>query len=666
MSNELTLQERIEKLKKSPVLNDIEKKHGKGTIILGEDEFPVVEILCSTGSLSLDIATGIGGFPKGRIIEISGWESCLEENTFVGFLLENNKTNKLINRKGGTIKNLHDRFHNKVTHKRHIVPKDDCNFFIMSVNEENRIVRNKINDVVYCGEKPCYKITDSFGKSLICTEDHEFMTKDGYKPLKELKKGDIIYIHNNTPYKSFKNQNMIRPEISVKYHPYWPIKKVNGCLYFRGRESRATYEAHLNNMTFEEYRNFLNTESKEKIDTLKFLDCNIHIHHKDENFKNNSIDNLELIDPKSHGVLHATERHNNLRFIVTESTITNIEFVGNKNTYDIKCAPPYNNYVANNFVVHNCGKSTLTLITIAECQRNNKVCAYLDIEQAFDPTYAQKLGVDTDNLLISQPENMEDTFDILHSLINSKMVDYIIVDSTNAMLIKRISDGEVGESNMGRSGLIMSQELPKVVVGCSNTGCTVIFISQLRSKIGVTFGSNEVIGVGNAMRFQASIRIKVSKSEQVKSDDEGQESIDINALIFKNKVSAPYKKATFTLLTGKDGLYGIDIYKEILDYAVKFEIVKKAGAWFSYGEEKWQGEKNVCNFLRQNDIVFKEIKEKVIQKIKEKNDKLAKPIEGSFADIKAKQEEEKKQKKKSKSGEPEMEEIAIESPAVEE
>ena len=296
-----------------------------------------------------------------------------------------------------------------------------------------------------------------------------------------------------------------------------------------------------------------------------------------------------------------------------------------------------------------CGKSTLTLINIAEIQRNGKICAYIDGEQAFDPTYAQKLGVDVDNLIITQPDTMEEAFDIMHSFIKSKLINYIVYDSTNSLLCKRVFEGEVGDANMGRSALLMSQEIPKVVHECSDTNCSVIFLSQVRSKIGVMFGSPEVYGVGNALKFYASIRIKVKKSDLVKSDEEGQESINITANIFKNKVAPPYKSATFTLLTGKDGRYGIDTFKEIIQFAVQFELVKKGGAWykFSYNnhDESIQGESNLVNWFIADADAFKWLKDQVVAKLKEKNEFVNVPVVGSFAAIKAKEEIVKSEKK---------------------
>lgn len=296
-----------------------------------------------------------------------------------------------------------------------------------------------------------------------------------------------------------------------------------------------------------------------------------------------------------------------------------------------------------------CGKSTLTLLNIAECQRNGKICAYIDGEQAFDPTYAQKLGVDVDNLIITQPTTMEEAFDILHNLTSSKLIDYIVYDSTNSLVVKRIFEGEVGDANMGRSALVMSQELPKVVAGCADTGTTVIFISQIRMKIGVVFGSPEKIGVGESMKFFASVRIKVKKSDLIKTDEEGQESINITANIFKNKVAPPYKSATFTLLTGKDGRYGIDTFKEIIQFGVQFGIITKGGAWYKFEyngmDESIQGESKLVKWFMADDVAFKWLKDQVVAKLKEKNDLVNVPVVGSFDDIKAKEEIIKSEKK---------------------
>lgn len=263
------------------------------------------------------------------------------------------------------------------------------------------------------------------------------------------------------------------------------------------------------------------------------------------------------------------------------------------------------------------GKSTLTLINIAEIQRNNKLCAYIDVEQSFDVTYARRLGVDVKSLTIAQPDTMEDTFEILFELLNSKVMSYIVVDSTNAMIPRKMLEGDTDTSMMGKSALLMSQQLPKVVSLASSNNCTVVFLSQIRSKIGIVYGSPEKIGVGEAMKFMASIRIKTSKTEQKKDDGEdGQSSIDVVMTIIKNKVGVPFKKAQFTLLTGDQGRYGIDTTKEIIDFAIKYELVKKAGSWYSMGEERLgQGIDNVRKYFEENTTIFESIKSKIKDKL---------------------------------------------------
>lgn len=276
------------------------------------------------------------------------------------------------------------------------------------------------------------------------------------------------------------------------------------------------------------------------------------------------------------------------------------------------------------------GKSSLCLINIAACQKQNMLCGYIDIEQSFDPEYAEKLGVDVENLFITQPDTIEDTFGMLHELVKSKTFSLIVVDSTNAMVTRKAIEGEVGDAEMGGRARILSTELAKVVAECSDNNCTVIFLSQVRSKIG-GYGNPEVIGIGNAMRFSASIRIKTSspKAELKKDDIEGQTSIEVNMSVFKNKVGVPFKKASFTLLTGEGGRYGIDMLKEVIDYAVKFEIIKKAGTWYSYNEERMgQGIPNVKEYLERNTEILNEMKTKVIDVLYKDTD--SKPMPNSF------------------------------------
>lgn len=274
------------------------------------------------------------------------------------------------------------------------------------------------------------------------------------------------------------------------------------------------------------------------------------------------------------------------------------------------------------------GKSTMTLLNIAEVQRNEKLCGYIDGEQTFDPVYAKKLGVDVAKLALYQTNVLEDALEVTLEYINSGVMSLVIIDSMNAFLAKRELEGEVGDATMGVRALRWSQALPKIVSACAQNNCTVAVISQTRKKIGISYGSDEKIGIGESMKFNASVRMKLQKADAVKNDDTGQDSVLVKVTITKNKVGVPYRKGEFTLLTGrldKDGNpeYGIDVYAETLDYAVKYDLIKKSGAWYSYGEEKiGQGSNAVTAWFKANPDIYKKIRETVYNTFVEKNKKL--------------------------------------------
>jgi len=272
------------------------------------------------------------------------------------------------------------------------------------------------------------------------------------------------------------------------------------------------------------------------------------------------------------------------------------------------------------------GKTTMCLISIAEAQKQGHVCAFVDAEQAFDKMFAKKLGVNTDDLIILQPDTAEEGFDQIHSIIKSGVVSLIVVDSTNSLIPKRIFDGEVGDAAMGRAALLFSQEYPKVRTECTQSGCTAIFISQLRKSMSPY--ESDKIGVGEAGKYYFSIRIKTRKAEVQKDDGEvGQTSVDVILDIFKNKVGVPFKKAQFTLLTGQDGLYGIDSIKEIIEYGIRFNFIKKAGAWFTIGDEKFNGMPQVRNYFKEHEDAFISLKDKVISELSKYGQEIR---EGSF------------------------------------
>jgi recombination protein RecA len=257
------------------------------------------------------------------------------------------------------------------------------------------------------------------------------------------------------------------------------------------------------------------------------------------------------------------------------------------------------------------GKTTLALHAIAEAQKKGGIAAFIDAEHAFDRFYAQKLGIDIQNLLVSQPDNGEQALEIVDNLIRSGAIDIIVIDSVAALTPKSEIEGEMGDSKMGLQARLMSQALRKLTANISRTGACCIFINQLREKIGVMFGNPETTTGGNALKFYASIRLDIRKINQIK---EGEESTGnrVKVKVVKNKVAPPFKKAEFDIIYGQ----GISRTGEIIDLATDFNIIKKSGSWFSYGDTKLgQGRDAVKKLLLDNPELADELEVKVREKL---------------------------------------------------
>jgi recombination protein RecA len=253
------------------------------------------------------------------------------------------------------------------------------------------------------------------------------------------------------------------------------------------------------------------------------------------------------------------------------------------------------------------GKTTLATHIIAEAQKNGGIAAFIDAEHAFDKIYAKKLGVDVDNLLISQPDNGEQALEIADNLIRSGAIDVIVIDSVAALVPKAEIEGEMGDSRMGLQARLMSQALRKLTGTISKTGCCCIFINQLREKIGVMFGNPETTTGGNALKFYASVRLDIRRTSQIKDSDEVSGN-RVKVKIVKNKVAPPFRIAEFDIMFGE----GISKTGEIIDLGVDFNIIKKAGSWFSYGDTKLgQGRDAVKQLLLDNPELSEEIEAKI-------------------------------------------------------
>jgi recombination protein RecA len=254
------------------------------------------------------------------------------------------------------------------------------------------------------------------------------------------------------------------------------------------------------------------------------------------------------------------------------------------------------------------GKTTLTLHAIAECQKKGGIAAFIDAEHAFDRFYAENLGIDIENLIISQPDHGEQALEIADNLIRSGAIDMVIIDSVAALTPKSEIEGEMGDSKMGLHARLMSQALRKLTSSISKTNCTVIFINQLREKIGIMFGNPETTTGGNALKFYASIRLDIRRSTQIKSSDGVVMGNKTRVKIVKNKVAPPFKLAEFDIMYGE----GISKVGEIIDLAVEAEIINKSGSWFSYdGTKLGQGRDAVKSLLKDNPDLMETLETKL-------------------------------------------------------
>lgn len=259
------------------------------------------------------------------------------------------------------------------------------------------------------------------------------------------------------------------------------------------------------------------------------------------------------------------------------------------------------------------GKTTLTLHAIAEAQKSGGIAAFIDAEHAFDRTYAQKLGVDTEELIISQPDNGEQALEIADNLIRSGAIDILIIDSVAALTPKSEIEGEMGDSKMGLQARLMSQALRKLTGTISKTNCTCVFINQLREKIGVMFGNPETTTGGNALKFYSSVRLDIRRAAQIK-DGDAVVGNRVRVKVVKNKVAPPFRMAEFDITYGE----GISKVGELIDLGVEHEIIQKSGSWFSYDKTKLgQGRDAVKQLLKDNPELAEEIENLIYNKIKE-------------------------------------------------
>lgn len=595
----------------------IEKSYGKGAVItLGSKKFVAVKVI-PTGSPALDRALGVGGFPRGRVIEVYGPE-CVDADTFLQYAVITG--HRVANSKGGTIQRLYERFHalppsGNGQGKYARPATTNSYYYLSSVNETGRIIRNQILDVVYAGEKEAFLLTTAQGYQIIVSADHRFKQNNGeYTRLRDLSVNSTVAMHTNVPFTvdKQKDSSKNRIDLYVKSHPVAGVKKIRAVsnrttgeistyAYHRLARARAVIEAHLNGHSLEAYVAILNSGN---IGGLQFLTRDQHVHHRDECEWNDSFDNLEVISAEQHGRLHALERHNNLRFQEVYDTVESISRIGMRPMFDLVMDEPYRNYVANYFVVHNSGgKTTLTLHVIANAQKMGGTAAFIDAEHALDPVYAKKLGVDVDNLLVSQPDNGEQALEIAEALITSGKVDVVVIDSVAALVPKAELEGDMGDPQMGLQARLMSQGLRKLTAVVHRTQTCLIFINQIREKIGVMFGNPETTTGGRALKFYSSVRIDIRRKQTIKVGDIAV-GADTKGKVVKNKVAAPFREADMRIMYGE----GISREYDLIVMGEADKVLEKSGTWYSYkGERLGQGLEQARVFLQEHPEVSAKI-----------------------------------------------------------
>lgn len=586
------------------VLKQIAKTHGDGSAMLYEDMGNIEVKRISTGLPSLDIILG-GGIPEGRVIEIFGPNSCLDKDTFIPYDVRGKDGKHRFNHKGGTIEKLYKRFHKKETDgrtKRHTVTADG-DYFVSSINERDKIFKNKVHDVVKTGKQECFSVRTQ-SSELIATAEHKFYVGNGeYKKLSELSVGDEVFMHTN--FSEIKRLPIERydKEVYVKYHPLWSTRLVdNKYVYYRSKKSRAVLEADLNGMEYTSYIQFLNSGDEDEINRrLKCIPMELDIHHKDKNPANNSLENLVALTKEEHGRLHLTQGQEDFRYTAVPEKILSIDSVGERETYDIKCYTPYNNYVANKFVVHNSGKTTCAIKFLAETQKKykDKHVAFIDVEHALDPVYAKNIGLDMKRLILSQPDSAEQALNIMYDLVSSGEVKAVVLDSVARLTPRKETEGSIGDAEMGMRARLMSQGLRKITPKANQMGCSCFFINQVRSSIGVLYGPTEVRPGGNALPFDASIIIRTSSK---KIDEEtGETTFDIK----KNKVGQPFRKTTIRITYGT----GFEYVQDLITTAMAVGVIARAGAVYTFGEIKWRGQEEMRSNIAEDTVLQKNIEE---------------------------------------------------------
>lgn len=545
------------------VVAGLRKKFGEDAAILMGEAGRGINSVCPTGHAVLDRwVLGVGGLPYGRIVEMYGAESCLAADTRVNYAVVD-AHGRLQNCKGGTIARLYERFHGepvKGKGKYRRKASIGAHYTSPCMNEDGRIFHNAIVDVVKTGRQVCYELRTSGGLCIYATAEHKFWTGEAFVPLKQLVAGDTVMTHQNTRYRVAEHKKPDnRAYLYLRWHPVAGVKVVRATsnrttgekrdyAYFRVARSRLVVEGRLNKLPLDEYVRRLNSGAA-CCHGLVSLSRTDHVHHLDENVLNDDLGNLVVMSASAHGMQHSRERHNNLRFAATPDTVLHVLEAGGRDTYDIRMASPFNNYIADGFVVHNSGKTTMMNTFLAGVQRDNGIAVLCETEHSYDPAWAKSLGVDVDNLVLLQPNYLDGEDGALAQFENviTRSGDrpvLIALDSVAATPTQReFKDGVSGDAAMCEAARCWSKGLRTLAATVAKHGAILLLVNQIRAKPGVMYGPTETTPGGNAIKFYASVRLAVHHGKKV----EGGDGRYMGVTAVKNKICPPYRKAQLRL-----------------------------------------------------------------------------------------------------------------------
>lgn len=597
---------------------------------------------CPTGIFTLDLAL-LGGIPEGLCSMLFGWESCLASDQWLKYIVVDPETGKVQNCKGGDIATLYRRFHGlpgggKGNYQRPQTVNAD--FYVMGVDEDDRIMRNRVADVVYTGRKPVYRLTTETGFTLRATADHKIFTGTRYVRLVDLSAGDTVMVHNNTPYRGRKAPTRY-PVRFVKWYYCQKPKKVvsNGVEYFYYRVAthRLSLEAHMNGLTLEQYVDMLNSGIDALPEDWRTIPEGLHVRHRDEDRENYDPENLELVDPSYHGVMHATVRQKNLRFTAVEDRVRSIEPDGEDDTYDVKCFFPYNNYVAGGIVTHNSGKTTVATRAVARMQQKypDMAAAFIDVEGTYDPEWGAIHGVDNDRLVLVQPESGEVALDVAEAVIRSRETSICVVDSLAALTPAKETEGSVGDNNVGGQGLMIGRFMRKATSAMigerkRDHWPTLLMVNQWRQKIGVMYGSPNTLPGGMAPKYFCSAMVEVMNKEKLGGAEHGG-AVLLNEHSFrvrKNKIGNSLREGEFQMTRSPEHYLGqgfVDDAKTVVGWAKKNGVITGGGSsWRVDGLDEKFGKLDeiVAHFYSDLDF-FDAFKMRLITMQREKMGKAA-------------------------------------------